>query len=297
MKQLAMYQTVDREQEVRLAVDDVYNLRHAPLTDLQSERVGFTEIYEGEYYNTTIKGYSVFKVRVTKRKPVKPDNVEREFNSRIKKLSRQEVSFDMDVVLSEVNDDLIRMSDQVEKDILVVFDHENNRFMIDSPRNQAEEVMCFMHKLMPYPIEFEVVMSEPQMMQNLLTQYVVKEDNMPEPFVLDEYTELALPVKMGDKAKPSTVIVKGEPSSCDEVKNHLNHGKRVNKLALDFDGVIFFKIDSTFFISSVAYEEALKYTTGKDTSEEEDLVAHWSVVLPELTRSVNILLEDLYKED
>ena len=74
MKQLSIYQT-EKEQEVVFAVDDVFNLRHAPLTDLQEERIGFIELYEECYYNTNIEGYTVFKVRITKRKPVKADSI------------------------------------------------------------------------------------------------------------------------------------------------------------------------------------------------------------------------------
>lgn len=293
MKQLSMYQT---EQEINLDYTSTESLRHVPLTELQMSKIGFVELYEDCLYTTNVENYSIFKVRHTKRKPVKQETIEYEYNNRIKKLAKQELSFDMDVVLQEVEDDLIRMSEQSSKDILVVFDHVNKRFMIDAPRTAAEDVLHFMKKIIVNEeYQFELVTSDPAMMQKLMTGYVLKEDTMPEPFVLGEYTELGLPAVIGGKPKTSKVIIKDEHSSCDEVKKHLLNNKLINKLELDADGVVFFNIDSTFMITKLAFEESLAYDENPELSLEENLLAHWNVIFPELSKDVNILLRELGK--
>lgn len=213
----------------------------------------------------------------------------------MKKLSRQETSFDMEVLLQEVNEDLTRMADQIHKEVTVVYDHTNFMFMIDAPRPVAEDCMSLLHNLYENAT-FEVVMSDTHNMQKLMTSYVLRESVIPEPYCLGDHTELAPPCKIGDKPKPPTVIVKKEHSSCEEVKKHLLNNKRINKLEMDFDGQIFFKVDSTFFLSSLSFEESLKFKDNKDLSEEENNIAHWSVALPELSKAVTILLSDLNKE-
>lgn len=289
MKKLSLYQG---NGVVLFDFDKIESLKHTVLTELQSEKIGFIPLFDEELYSTQVKDYTVFKVRHTKRVEPKAETIEREFTSRTKKLARQELSFDMDEVLEEVNIDLMRTAEQKGNDFLAVYDHVQGMFMIDAPRNAAEDVMSLLHELYE-DTTFEVVMTEPKYMQDLLTGYVVKQSTIPEPFALGEYVELAKPVKVGDKAGKSLVTVKEHPASCQEVINHLTQNKRINKIELDCDGILFPVIDTTFFISKLVLEGDMKLVVDKGLSEEENMIAHWSVLFPEVSKMINILLLDL----
>lgn len=292
MKNLSLYKTEDT---LTFDFTKVEENLHAPLTSLQSEKIGFVELFEGTYYTTNVEGYTIFKVAITKRKEPKQETVENEFTYRLAQNEKKGITVDLDMLLEEVNIDLNRTAEQTHKEVLVVFDHINKRFMIDAPRPIAEDAMSLLHVLYE-GATFEVIKTDPLYMQQLMTKYVVDEDTIPEPFCLAEYTELAEKVKVGaEKAKPSTILVKKEYSSCDEVQKHIACGKLVNKLELDYSGVLYFKVDTTFFINSVSFDQELKYSENEELTKEDNLTAHWLVALPEVSKAVNILLADLIK--
>jgi DNA recombination-dependent growth factor C len=293
IKQLSIYTTED---EVVFDLTLIKQHLHKELSDLQMQGIGFVTLFgEEELYHTNlVKDFEIFNVGITTRSAVNAGAVEREYTSRIEKLSKLDQAFDMTQVLNEVNDDLTRMSAQSYKEIIVLFDYVNKRFMIDASRKDAEDVMGIVHNLYT-DARFEVMMHDTALMQKLLTSYVLRADVMPDPFVLSEYTELGSIASYGDKPKKTTITIKEQHSGSKEIKAHLINNKRVNKLEIDHDGVVYFKLDSTCFISAITFEEDLKYKASKELTEEESKIAHLSVAIPELVRIIDTINSELEK--
>ena len=126
MKQMSVYST---QQEVTFNFDEITANRWAELTDLQTEKVGFVEVYDHTYYTNKVDGYTMFKVMISKRKDINQETLEKEFNTRMKRAEQQSVPFDMEACLQEVTDDLTRMSDIKSKVYLAVYDHQGKRFL------------------------------------------------------------------------------------------------------------------------------------------------------------------------
>jgi DNA recombination-dependent growth factor C len=237
---------------------------------------------------------------ISKRKDINQDTLEKEFNTRMKRAEQQSVPFDMESCLQEVTDDLTRMSDIKSKGYLAVYDHKGKRCMIDAPRNVAEDVLQLLHNIIDVDDEcnqptFEVLLTDPFLVQPLLTSYCLKVDNIPEPLALDENVKLGLKCIAGGKPTSANITIKKEDLSSKEVLNHINNGKVVHSVGLDSDGVIFFTIDHTYFINGITYESDLKYKVDDSLSEEENLLGMYTPVLPELSKLVNLLESELVK--
>ena len=200
----------------------------------------------------------------------------------------------MDQLLQEVNEDLIRTADITKKTFMLVIDHNNKKVMIDAPRNVAEEALQLLHTVLVEDIQFEVLMPDQAVMQKMLTSYVNKPLLVPEPVILGYHVEMGSKTEVGVKAKSSNVIIKNEAvEDNDEVKKHLASGKVVNKIQLDHDGVICANMDNTFFINAIKFEEALKYKEDTDISASLNFLAEWQQKLPEVSKFVVILENEL----
>lgn len=292
IKNLAIYKF---EKEIKLNKELVEQNIHVELTDLQSENFGFCELYEGTYLEENVQGYSILKVRHSKRKDIKDSTVEREYTRRMEKLSKEGTPFDLDQLLEEVNTDLIRTSEITTKSFMLVVDHVNQCIMVDATRNVAEDSLHLLHKVLKEDVQLEALLPEQAFMQKLLTGYVSNVNSIPDPMVQGYHVEMGYKTEVGKKAKSSNVIIKNEDICGEEVNKHLDSGKVVNKLEIDHDGIIFFKIDNTFFINSIKFEEALKYEEDTDSSASLNFLSEWQLKLPELSKMVSILETELSK--
>ena len=255
-------------------------------------------MHDHTYYTNQVDGYTMFKVMISKRKDINQETLEKEFNTRMKRAEQQSVPFDMEACLQEVTDDLTRMSDIKSKAYLAVYDHQGRRFLIDAPRNTAEDVLQLLHNIIDVDDEcnqptFEVLMTDPFVVQPLLTDYCLKGDNIPEPLALEESVKLGLKCIAGKNATPANIVIKKEDVSSKEVLNHITNGKVVHSLGMDSDGIIFFTIDHTYFISGITYEADLKYKTDDTLSDEENLLGMYTPILPEISKLIDLLVSEL----
>jgi hypothetical protein len=275
-------------------------LRYTPLTELQSETIGFTPLYEDVLFNTLIEGYTVFKVTQAVRKVVKEEALEREFGVRLLKLEDQSIPVDMEQLLSEVDADLRRMSEITLASYLVVFDHYNKRFLIDGQRAKAELALQLVKQIIREDSEgdtpsFEVLMPEHFLMQKILTDYVLNPNSVPEPLVVDEMVKIGSKTIAGAKPKSANITVKAEDITSDEFTKHLTDRRAVHSLALDWDGCIYANVDHTLMISGIKFEGDLKYKEDLTLDAADDFTAEYTLILPEVSKFVNLLESELVK--
>lgn len=253
------------------------------------------EVFDGVMFTTLIEGYTIFNVRQSKRAAVKAEALESEFNFRVKKLAAQDIALDVDILLEEVNVDLTRMSNITTKDYLTVYDHVGKRFIIDAPRGKAEDVMCAMHNIFDESCQFEVLQTNPYLVQPLLTSYITNQDNVPEPLALEDSVKMGVRCLAGKAPVSANITIKNEDISSREVINHITKGKVVHTLGMDWDGIIFFNIDHTFMLSGVAYEGDLKYKEDMSLDIQDNFLAEYQQILPEVSKLINVLVAELEK--
>lgn len=299
MKNISIYKT--ESEVVKFNLAETYTLKYTPLTSLQSETIGFTPIYDDVLYSTFVEGYTAFKVTQAKRKEIKPDALEREFNVRMAKHTEQSLPLDMDVLLSEVEEDLRRMSDITVASYLVVYDHKNNRFLIDGQRGKSEDCLTLVKQLIQDDAEgntpnFEVLMTEEFVMQVLLTQYVLKPDSVPEPLIVGEKIKIGAKTPAGKRPTAANITITKEDVTASEFTKHLTERRAVHSLELDNDGIIYATVDHTFMVSGVKYEGSLKYKENLLLDECDNWVAEYSQILPEISKLVNLLEKEVNKE-
>tara|TARA_R110000787_G_scaffold90783_4_gene191494 strand:- start:3059 stop:3955 length:897 start_codon:yes stop_codon:yes gene_type:complete len=298
MKTLSIYTTED---ELKFDFTKVTENTWAPLTDLQSERTGLVEVFDGVMFTTLIEGYTIFNIRQSKRAAVKAEALESEFNFRVKKLAAQDIPLDMDILLEEVNVDLTRMSNITTKDYLTVYDHKGKRFIVDGQRGKGEDVMHLMHNLFQEDEEgntasFEVLMTEPFIMQDILTKYVLDPKLVPEPLIIGEKIKIGAKTAAGKKSTSSNITITKEDVTASEFTEHLTERRAVHSLELDNDGIIYATVDHTFMISSLKYEGSLKYKEDLALDECDNWVTEYTQILPEISKFVNLLEKELIGE-
>lgn len=240
-----------------------------------------------------MEGYNIFKVREAVRAEIKADSIESEFNHRLKKVSAQNIKVDMDGLLQQVEDDLTRMSNVAVKDYTVVWDQVNKRFMVDSPRGKGEVCMSLIHNIFEEEIQFEVIMPSAFFVQPLLTSYIEDKNALHEPFALDNKVTLGKRCVAGKNPTAATITIKNEDVSSKEILNHLAKNKVVHSIGLDYDGIVFFNLDHTFMFTAITYEADLKYKSNGALDPQDDFVAEFTPILPELSKVINLLVKDV----
>ncbi len=256
--------------------------------------VGFVDVYEGVPACTLMEGYSVFKVRETLRKEPKPASVERVFESRLDELKAQDQQVDMEQLLNDVYDDLVRVADITSKDYLVVFDHVGERFLVDGNRAKGEVCLEQMKTIIKEDADgntpnFEVHMPEPFIMEKLLTNYVLDADSVPEPMFVAERVKIGVKTLAGKKAKSPNITIVKEDVTAQEFSKHLTDKRTVHCLEVEYDGVVYANVDNTCMISGIKYDGELKYKTDESIDEQDNWLAEYQQILPELSKLVTLL--------
>lgn len=294
MKNITIYKlTEESNKEFTFDKDLIERNQWSQLTDLQQEKVGFVPVYEDVLVVDNIDNYIIMKIKHSKRDNIKPETLEREFQTRMRKLSREEIAFDMDQLLSEVHDDLTRMSNIKDKEYLVVYDIVNEQFLFDSVRNTAEDGVKLIRGLLPDDISVELYQKEAFILQNLLTSWVMDNKLIPDSIVLGEKINLGKKTEAGKAASSANIKITKEHAEAKEVLNHIVNNKVVHLINLDWDGIIYFDIDHTFKITGVKYEEQLDYEESVELDEEGNFIAEWQLKLNELSKLLNVLYSEI----
>ena len=290
MKKISLYTT---EEELKLDLPKVYEFTYTPLTELQKGTVGFVPLFDDVLTTALVEGYNIFKVRQAVRQEPKAEAIENEFNFRLNKVSAQDVQVNMDELLQEVDADLTRMSNITIKDYLVVWDQVGKRFLVDGDRGKAEVCIQHLHNIFEEECQFKVLMTDPFLVQPLLTTYISDKYALPEPFVLDSSVKLGKKCPCGKKSPSANITIKNEDISSQEVLNHLAKNKVVHSLGLDYDGVIYFELDHSFMINAISYEAELKYKDDVALDAQDSFIAELTPIMPELSKIIDKLQEEL----
>ncbi|MGO2305993.1 MAG: recombination-associated protein RdgC [Providencia sp.] len=154
--------------------------------------------------------------------------------------------------------------------------------LVSSPR-RAEDCFAMIRKAIgSLPI---VPLTAKDPIELTLTEWV-KKGELPKGFVLGEQSEMKAILEEGGVAKFTH-----QDLVSDEILSHIEAGKLVTKLALDFDEKISFNIDDRFIITKIIFNDEINFKN--DDIDSEDYNQRFDADLFLITSELNILINNL----
>jgi DNA recombination-dependent growth factor C len=287
MKQITIY-TAKATPIIEVSPAALYQ----PLTQQQDSSIGLVELFEGKTLqeiavadNSTL----ALKIKHSVRKEPKQDVIDEEVATRLK---GDETEEQVARIEEEVYLQAKRLSGVTNKTYLAFVNFNTNQILIDAPRNVADEGIAFILQNVignSSECEFELFKLEAVIMEKLLTQYILKESTVPEPFMLGETTHLGKKSELDKNPAAATVKISKVYASDEEVLAHTKVGKYVKLLELDYDGVMSLQLDNTFFIKGVKYFESLNHKDDPDTADSVNFITEYTDKLAAIYDAVSIL--------
>lgn len=291
MKQITLY-SAKATPSIQLSPAALYT----PLTQQQDTSIGLVELFEGKTLqelaipdNNTL----ALKIKHSVRKEPKQEVIDAEVDTRLK---GDETEEQIATIEEEVYLQAKRLAGVTHKTYMAFVNFGTNEILIDAPRNTADEGIAFILQNIignSSECEFELFKQEAVLMEKLLTQYVIKSATLPEPFTLGNA------VKMGDKSildeKPTNpnINITKDPVYNQEILNHIKAGKYVKLLEVTYDGALDVKIDNTFYMSGITYDESFK--ADKSVADSVNFMTEYTDKLATIYAAVGILQGELDK--
>ncbi|AKO61069.1 exonuclease recombination-associated [Pseudoalteromonas phage H101] len=293
MKQITLYSA-----KTTPAIEVAPAALYQPLTQQQDSSIGLVELFEGKtLQEISLAGNNTLalKIKHSVRKEPKQDILDEELSLRLKGDESQET---VARIQEEIYLQAKRLSGVTHKTFMAFVNFDTNQVLIDAPRNVADEGISFILQNVignSSDCEFELFKQEAALMEKLLTQYVVKESTVPEPFMLGEVTKLGKKSELDKAPKSATVSITKEYCASDEVLTHTSAGKYVKLIELDYDGILSLQLDNTFFIKGVKYFESLNHKDDPDVTESVNFMTEYTDKLAAIYAAVGILQGELGK--
>ena len=207
----------------------------------------------------------------------KVDQIEAEENRPVKKKEKDELKENI----------LTTLLPQAFKKSSLQFafiDQENGWVVVNSGSfNKAEELLALLRKslgtlpVVPAFANYDLDVFLTDWLTNFST---------PENFAIGFDAELEEADDSGAQVK-----LKGHDLSCDEVKSHLKNGKRVTKLALDWQERLKFMLQNDGSIKRLSYSETLKEENADIPKEDMAVKLDADFILA--SEEIKLLLEEL----
>ena len=171
--------------------------------------------------------------------------------------------------------------------IQAIYDGSTKRIYINASARQAEDMLALMRKsLGSLPV---VPLSVENPIELTLTDWV-RDGSAPQGFQMGDAAELKAVLEDGGIAR-----VKKQDLGSDEICTHLEAGKLVTKLALDWQNRIKFTLDHNFSLTSVKFADELLEQNSDIDSEDvaQRLDADFFLLTSEISCLVDALVNAL----
>ncbi|HGX6964918.1 TPA: recombination-associated protein RdgC, partial [Escherichia coli] len=171
--------------------------------------------------------------------------------------------------------------------IQAIYDGSTKRIYINASARQAEDMLALMRKsLGSLPV---VPLSVENPIELTLTDWV-RDGSAPQGFQMGDAAELKAVLEDGGIAR-----VKKQDLGSDEISTHLEAGKLVTKLALDWQNRIKFTLDHNFSLTSVKFADELLEQNSDIDSEDvaQRLDADFFLLTSEISCLVDALVNAL----
>ncbi|HHR6395053.1 TPA: recombination-associated protein RdgC [Providencia alcalifaciens] len=268
------------------------NLEFSPCGSQDMMKVGWTNpIKTGEALTHSV-GNQILIVAKREEKILPTDVIKKELQAKIDKLEAEQgrrlKKTEKDSLKDEVVQDLLPRAFSKESTVSVWIDNDNQRIIVDaSSAKRAEDTLALLRKTLGSLPVVPLTMKTP--IELTLTDWL-RDGVIPQGFNLTDEAELKAMLAEGGIAR-----FKKQDLVSDEIASHIEAGKLVTKLSLDWNDTIQFTLCDDCSLKKIKFSDMLK--AQNDDIDIEDIAqrfdADFVLLTSEMTRLIDAVIQSL----
>ncbi|HEF8786428.1 TPA: recombination-associated protein RdgC [Providencia alcalifaciens] len=268
------------------------NLEFSPCGSQDMMKVGWTNpIKTGEALTHSV-GNQILIVAKREEKILPTDVIKKELQAKIDKLEAEQgrrlKKTEKDSLKDEVVQDLLPRAFSKESTVSVWIDNDNQRIIVDaSSAKRAEDTLALLRKTLGSLPVVPLTMKTP--IELTLTDWL-RDGVIPQGFNLTDEAELKAMLAEGGIAR-----FKKQDLVSDEIASHIEAGKLVTKLSLDWNETIQFTLCDDGSLKKIKFSDMLK--AQNDDIDREDIAqrfdADFVLLTSEMTRLIDAVIQSL----
>ncbi|HHR5814030.1 TPA: recombination-associated protein RdgC [Providencia alcalifaciens] len=268
------------------------NLEFSPCGSQDMMKVGWTNpIKTGEALTHSV-GNQILIVAKREEKILPTDVIKKELQAKIDKLEAEQgrrlKKTEKDSLKDEVVQDLLPRAFSKESTVSVWIDNDNQRIIVDaSSAKRAEDTLALLRKTLGSLPVVPLTMKTP--IELTLTDWL-RDGVIPQGFNLTDEAELKAMLAEGGIAR-----FKKQDLVSDEIASHIEAGKLVTKLSLDWNETIQFTLCDDCSLKKIKFSDMLK--AQNDDIDREDIAqrfdADFVLLTSEMTRLIDAVIQSL----
>lgn len=268
------------------------NLEFSPCGSQDMMKVGWTNpIKTGEALTHSV-GNQILIVAKREEKILPTDVIKKELQAKIDKLETEQgrrlKKTEKDSLKDEVVQDLLPRAFSKESTVSVWIDNDNQRIIVDaSSAKRAEDTLALLRKTLGSLPVVPLTMKTP--IELTLTDWL-RDGVIPQGFNLTDEAELKAMLAEGGIAR-----FKKQDLVSDEIASHIEAGKLVTKLSLDWNDTIQFTLCDDCSLKKIKFSDMLK--AQNDDIDREDIAqrfdADFALFTGEMTRLIDSVIQSL----
>ncbi|CAG9411226.1 Recombination-associated protein RdgC [Providencia alcalifaciens] len=268
------------------------NLEFSPCGSQDMMKVGWTNpIKTGEALTHSV-GNQILIVAKREEKKLPTDVIKKELQAKIDKLETEQgrrlKKTEKDSLKDEVVQDLLPRAFSKESTVSVWIDNDNQRIIVDaSSAKRAEDTLALLRKTLGSLPVVPLTMKTP--IELTLTDWL-RDGVIPQGFNLTDEAELKAMLAEGGIAR-----FKKQDLVSDEIASHIEAGKLVTKLSLDWNDTIQFTLCDDCSLKKIKFSDMLK--AQNDDIDREDIAqrfdADFALFTGEMTRLIDSVIQSL----
>ncbi|BBG61272.1 recombination-associated protein RdgC [Providencia rustigianii] len=268
------------------------NLEFSPCGSQDMMKVGWTNpIKTGEALTHSV-GNQILIVAKREEKILPTDVIKKELQAKIDKLEAEQgrrlKKTEKDSLKDEVVQDLLPRAFSKESTVSVWIDNDNQRIIVDtSSAKRAEDTLALLRKTLGSLPVVPLTMKTP--IELTLTDWL-RDGVIPQGFNLTDEAELKAMLAEGGIAR-----FKKQDLVSDEIASHIEAGKLVTKLSLDWNETIQFTLCDDGSLKKIKFSDVLK--AQNDDIDREDIAqrfdADFALFTGEMTRLIDSVIQSL----
>lgn len=290
-KKLSVY-SVTRDADFSMLYKECLAFAFTPCGSQDMARTGFVSPFGASSEVMTLQGNGFILLAVKNEQKILPAPViKQELEKKIAKLeSEQERKLkkaEKDSLKDEVLHSLLPRAFTKSHISHIIIDGANHRIYINEGARKSEDLLALLRKTLGSLPVVPLTLETPA--ELTMTEWV-KEADIPAGFALGDAAELKAILEDGGIAR-----VKNQDLCSDEITTHLEAGKLVTKLSLDWQERVQLTIDDSVALTGIKFSDAL--VEQNDDIDREDVAqrmdADFLLLTDEVSSLVNALVEGL----
>ena len=290
-KKLSVY-SVTRDVDFSMLYKECLAFAFTPCGSQDMARTGFISPLGASSDVMTLQGNGFILLAVKNEQKILPAPViKQELEKKIAKLESEQgrklKKTEKDSLKDEVLHTLLPRAFSKNHVSHIVIDGANNRIYINEGARKSEDLLALMRKTLGSLPVVPLTLESP--IELTLTEWV-RSGDLPAGFALMDKAELKAILEDG-----GVIRCKKQDLVCDEIANHIEAGKLVTKLALDWQERIQFALDDSFALSGIKFSDSL--ADQNDDIDREDVAqrmdADFILITDEISSLVKSLIEGL----